>query len=152
MGDLIDAKDLGHFWMTSKTSPDAWLDKTEGLIGKHGGEVLSRGYGKAGGREAYMLTFRLEGNTFKVVWPVLPTQHAAQAARIQAATLLYHDVKSKIVTAKVFGTRAAFLQYLVLPGGRTAAELADTELTSVLPDLNAPLLLAGDVRGAEHGG
>ncbi len=53
------AEELGHYRQTSQASPDSWLDKTEKLIEGHGGKVLSRGYGKAEGRAAYMLGFEL---------------------------------------------------------------------------------------------
>ncbi len=143
------AEELGHYWQTSKTAPDAWLDKAEGMIEGHGGTVLSRGHGKAEGKEAYMLAFELEGQAYKVVWPVLDSRRNKRAARIQAATLLHHDIKSKIVTAKVLGNRTAFFQYLVLSDGRTTAEVADPELMHMLPDLNRPLLAGGDVVNGE---
>jgi len=144
------AEELGHYYMTSKSLPDDWLDKTEKLIEGHGGRVLSRGYGKAEGRAAYMLGFELDGQRYKIVWPVLPTKKGEQAARIQAATLMYHDVKAKIVSAEVIGNWQAFFQYLMLPDGRTTAEVVDAELALVLPDLNAPLLAAGDVMDGEY--
>ena len=143
------AEELGHYWQTSKTAPDIWLDKTEGMIEVHGGVVLSRGHGKAEGREAYMLAFELEGRPYKIIWPVLGSKRSERSARIQAATLLHHDVKSKIVAAKVLGNRTAFFQYLILADGRTTAEVADPELLDMLPDLNRPLLTNGDVIDAE---
>lgn len=138
------AEELEHYWQTSKSSPDDWLDKTERLIEGHGGRVLSRGYGKADGRAAYMIGFELEGNRYKIVWPVLSTKRSEQAARIQAATLMYHDVKAKIVSSLVLGNRAAFFQYMMLNDGRTVTEVADPELAIVLPDLNMPLLKGGE--------
>jgi hypothetical protein len=56
---------------------------------------------------------------------------------VQAATMLYHDVKAKAVSAKVHGVRAAFFQYLALPDGRTAAQLAAPDLTDRYPRLLA---------------
>lgn len=139
----MKAEELGHYWMTSKTAPDAWLDKTEGLIEGHGGTILSRGHGKMGQQEAYMLEFRFSGETFRIEWPVLPSSNQ-RAARVQAATLIYHDVKGKIVAAKVHGTRAAFFQYLLLPDGRTAVEIADSQISTVFPNLSRPLLSSPD--------
>ena len=49
--------------------------------------------------------------------------------------MLYHDIKAKAVAAKVHGARAAFFQYLLLPDGRTAAQAAAPELTSLWPKL-----------------
>jgi hypothetical protein len=48
-----------------------------------------------------MLEFDLGGERYKVVWPVLPTKTGKdRAARVQAATALYHDVKARCVTLK----------------------------------------------------
>ena len=58
-----------------------------------------------------------------------------RAARIQAATMLYHDVKAKCVSAVALGTRASFLTYLMLPDGRTAAQASAPELEQVFPKL-----------------
>ena len=58
-----------------------------------------------------------------------------RSARIQAATLLFHDVKAKSITAKVLGFRAAFFSYLALPDGRTMAEMATPELVGAFPKL-----------------
>lgn len=75
---------------------------------------------------------------FKLMWPVLPSREGnVKAARIQAATMLYHDVKAKVVTAKVLGTRAAFFQYLLLPDGRSASEATTPELANQIPQLLA---------------
>jgi len=139
----ILAEEIGHYYMTSKSSPDDWLDKIEKLIQEHGGTVLRRAFGKDENRAAYMLGFELDGQHYKVVWPVLSTKKSEQAARIQAATLMYHDIKAKILTAKVLGNRVAFFQYLMLSDGRTTAQVADEELAFVLPDINMPLLTGG---------
>jgi hypothetical protein len=64
------AEDLGHYWMTSKSSPDAWLDKTEELIRGHGGKILARAFSQAEGRAAYLLGFELDGERYKIVWRV----------------------------------------------------------------------------------
>lgn len=139
------AEEVGNYWMTSKSSPDDWLDKTEKLIEGHGGRVLVRSYGKGEGSSAYLLGFVLDGRRYKIVWPVLPTKKSEQAARIQAATMMYHDVKAKIMAASVLGNRVAFFQYLMLPDGRTTVEVSDPELAVVLPDVNMPLLTSGDI-------
>ena len=93
-----------------------------------------------------MLAFEIEGERYKVVWPVLVTQSGNEkAARIQAATMLYHDVKAKCISAAVLGVRSAFFSYLMLPDGRSAAELATPELDEMLPNLfSIPQLNAGN--------
>jgi len=140
----ILAEELGHYYATSKSSPDDWLDKTEKLIEGHGGKVLVRSYGKAEGSAAYLIGFLLDGRRYKIVWPVLPTKKSEQAARIQATTMMYHDVKAKIMVAAVLGNRAAFFQYMLLDDGRTVTEVAGPELAIVFPDLNMPLLTSGE--------
>jgi len=57
------------------------------------------------------------------------------SARIQAATMLYHDVKARCVSAKVIGKRTAFFSYLMLPDGRSAATVATPELAIQLPEM-----------------
>lgn len=136
------AEELGHYYKTSRTSPDSWLMRIEELIEQHGGRVLGHGYGRNGAdsREAYVFQFELDGERYKIVWPVLPTEKSKVAARIQATTLMYHDVKQKIVSSQVLGNRAAFFQYLMLPNGYTASEIADQDLLAAWGGLRRPLL------------
>ena len=132
------AEDIGHYWKTSTSAPDAWIDKAKTEIRAAGGKVLSEAFGSdAEGRAAFMLMFSFGSEQFKAVWPVLPTRRAqdARAARVQAATMLYHDIKAKAVAAKVHGVRAAFFQYLALPDGRTMAQVSTPELTATYPKL-----------------
>jgi hypothetical protein len=101
-----------NYWKTSKSSPDAWMERTRRQIEKLGGTVLAEGSGSEPGlgRAAYMLAFEIEGEHYRVVWPVLPSKTGDEkAARRQAATLLYHDLKAKAISAAVLGARAAFL-------------------------------------------
>jgi hypothetical protein len=131
-----------NYWRTGQSSPDTWLDHAKAEIAGAGGTVTGEAYvaEAASGRQAYMLAFMLDGERYKVQWPVLPTKSGNErTARIQAATMLYHDVKARCVSAKVLGARTAFLGYLMLPDDRTAAEVATPALASSLP----PLLTAG---------
>ena len=75
------------------------------------------------------------------MWPVLPTKSGDEkAARIQAATLLYHDIKARAISAAVLGARAAFFTFLMLPDGRTAAAIAAPEIAELMPRmLTAPI-------------
>ena len=87
-----------------------------------------------------MLTFEIKGEHFKIIWPVLPSRSKDEmAARRQAATLMFYDVKAKLMTAGVLGFRTAFFQYVLLPDGRTAGEVALPELAEAFP----PLLTGG---------
>ena len=131
-----------NYWRTGQSAPDAWLDHAKRELAAAGGTVLGEAFvaEASTGRQAYMLAFLLDGERYKVQWPVLPTKSGNErAARIQAATMLFHDVKARCVSAKVLGARAAFLGYLLLPDGRTAAEVATPALALSLP----PLLTAG---------
>lgn len=80
-----------NYWKTSRSSPDSWLEKTIGLIEQFGGEVLASGYGNEhmSGRAAYMMRFGVDGETFRIIWPVLPSESGdTLAARSQAATMM----------------------------------------------------------------
>jgi hypothetical protein len=133
-------EDVKHYWKTSSSSPDTWLSKSADLIRKHGGKILSEAFGTAMGRGAFMLQFEVKGEQFKIMWPVLPSKTRDEmAARRQAATLMFYDVKAKLMTASVMGFKTAFFQYVLLTDGRTAGELAAPELAYSFP----PLLAGG---------
>ena len=128
------AEDIGHYWKTGSSSPEVWIDKAKKVITDLGGKVVAEGFGSANGRAAYMLAFSLENQNFKVVWPILPTYKGEEiAARRQAATLLYHDIKAKAMTASVMGAQTAFFSYMSLPDGRTASELVAPEVITRFP-------------------
>ena len=127
-----------NYWKTSSLAPATWIEKTKKLIQKFGGEVLTEGFGSESitGKSAFMLTFEIEGDKFKVIWPVLPSKKGSEgAARRQAATMLYHDTKAKCLSAVVLGARAAFFSYLLLPDGRTTSEASFPELAKDIPNL-----------------
>ena len=132
---IVYAEDIGNYWRTSRTSPDTRLEKAKREIGRAGGNVLRDAFGsEAGGRAAFMIEFELGGDLFKILWQVLPSRSGDdRAARIQAATALYHDVKARAVSAKWLGSRAAFFSYLELPDGRPAAQATAPELLAAVP-------------------
>jgi hypothetical protein len=131
-----------NYWQTGASSPDTWIERAKNQIKALGGKTLMEAFGHdEKNNSAYMLGFQIGLDRFKVVWPVLPTRSGnIKAARIQAATMLYHDIKAKCLTAVIFGARSAFFSYLMLPDGSTAAQLADNELIQVIPKF---LLLGG---------
>jgi len=134
--ELPYAEDIGHYWQTGTSSPDVWIDKAKKLIHEVDGEILAEGYGSMGNQAAYMLAFRVDEDEFKVTFPVLQSRTGkTPAAKRQAATMLYHDIKAKCMVASVMGTRAAFFSYLMLPDGRTASEVATPELAQNFPFL-----------------
>jgi len=126
-----------NYWQSGKSPPDAWIDRTKALVKGLGGVILMDAFGSdASGRAAFAMQLEIGGEQYKVIWPVLPSRTKNErAARIQAATMLYHDVKQRCLSAVVLGARAAFFSYLVLPDGRTAAEVATPELADSLPAL-----------------
>lgn len=138
MQDIPYAEDVGHYWNTSKSAPDAWLDKARQLVESVGGQVVTVAFASEPhtGRAAYMMEFVVGPDRYKIVWPVLPSRRGNDlAARRQAATALFHDVKARVVAAKFLGVRTAFLPWLVLPSGRPAAQASDRALEQHLPAL-----------------
>lgn len=134
--DLPYAEDVRHYWQTSQSSPDVWMDRAKKVIQDLEGEIIADGFGSAGGRAAFMLAFKIKETKYKVVWPVLPTFSGKEiSAKRQAATMLYHDIKAKAMTASVLGEEVAFFSYMMLPDGRTSSELTKPELTDAFPKL-----------------
>jgi hypothetical protein len=135
MSEWLFAEDVGHYWQTSKSSPDIWIDRAKAEIEAVGGSVLREGFGRdTGGRAAFMLEFQLDGELFAILWQVLPSSTGNErAAKVQAATALYHDVKARCISSLWIGRRAAFFSYLELPDGRTTSQLATPELALSLP-------------------
>lgn len=152
MKNQIYAEEI-NYWKTGRSAPDTWIEKTRAQIEKlrdfpgcKDAQVFTEGFGKEvtmdalgeiTDRSAYMLGIVIGGEKFKVVWPVLPTKSGKDglAAKIQAATMLYHDIKAKCMTAAVLGARTAFFSYLLLEDGRTAAEASIPELSQGIPKL-----------------
>lgn len=147
----VYAEEVNYF-ETSTVAPDTWIEKAKKEITGIGGKVLQSGYGEdSNGRAMFLLAFKIGDDTFNIRWAALPYRTATKvekmkaqkerACKIQAATLLYHDVKHKVVMAKIKGVRASFLEYLLLPNGKTAGEAsADTDtFTALLPNLTLML-------------
>lgn len=129
-----------NYWKTGKGSADGWIEKAKREIRAVGGQIMGELYGSTNGLAAYSLRFIVDGNHYNLVWPVLPIKraHDAEAAKRQAATMLYHDVKARCMSAKVLGVRTAFFPFLQLPSGETAAQANMPDLMVALP-----LLLEG---------
>jgi hypothetical protein len=133
----VYAEDV-NYWKTGQSSPDTWIDRAKGEIIATGGKVLSEAYGSEmlTGRSAFMLSFSFGDDVFKAVWPVLSSKTKNEkAARIQAATMLYHDIKNSCVKVKVFGARVAFFHYLMLPDGRNASQASNEDLAQMFPKM-----------------
>ena len=132
--ELPFAEDIGHYWQTGSSSPDTIMEKTKKVIEGSGGIVTAEGYGSVEDKAAYMIAFKFGEDNFRVTWPVLPSRTGKEfAAKRQAATLLFYDIKAKAMTASVLGAKVAFFSYMRLPDGRVAGELANPELSSAFP-------------------
>lgn len=136
-----------NYWKTSRSSPDTWIEKAIDLIEKFGGTIIASGFGNEGGRAAYLIRFSLEGESFRILWPVLESETGDQfAARRQAATMLHHDVKAKCISAQVLGARVAFFSWAELPDGRVMFQVANADITKA-----APKMLLSKRKGGPNG-
>lgn len=138
--ELPDADKI-NYWKTSTSQPEKWIDRAAAQIEALGGHVLAHAYGQdpTTGASAYMMQFKIGEDDFKVVWPVLPVKDKKDqlTARRQTATLLYHDIKAKCLSATIKGARRAFFEYLRLPDGQTAGDMSGVDI------LEIPLILQG---------
>ncbi len=145
-----------NYWRTGTSSPDTWVDKAIKQIETLGGTIFHSAFGfdVAVGRAAYLLEFEIDYIAYKVIWPVLPTRGKdSRSARRQAATMLYHDVKARCISATVVGARTAFFAYMQLAGGQTAALATSEQLANAMPSLfrierpqlTGPVTLEGNV-------
>lgn len=136
MSEMLYAEDVGHYWKTGKSDPSRWIERAKQQIEEIDGTVLAEGYGSEiqTGRAAYMLAFKIAEDSFKLMWPVLPSKNRdTVSAKRQAATMLYHHVKAACMSALVLGARTAFFAHLMLPDGRTAGQATAPELLEMLP-------------------
>ena len=122
------------YWKSGSSSPDVWIQKAVDLLKKLGATSISEGFGSVDGRAAFAIAFEFDGEKFRSAWPVLPTKRPDdfRAARIQAATFVYHDLKAKALSASVLGVRSAFVGNLLLKDGRTTAEASSAELLAAV--------------------
>jgi hypothetical protein len=118
------------YWMTSQTSPDTWIDRTIKILTELGGKLQMEAFGKDGyGRGAYMLSFSVKDESYRIVWPLTQSRSGKiSAEKIQAATSLYHYVKAISLAAAVIGTKAALFTFMQLPDGSTVVENTDNAI------------------------
>lgn len=133
MSQPLYAEDV-NYWKSSQSSPDTWIDRAKREIQALKGNVTGELVGSVAGKTAFMLMFELDGECYEIKWPVLPSKTGnGKAAKIQAATALYHDVKARCVARKFLGSRVAFMPFLVLPNGLTVSEASTPQLSEQLP-------------------
>lgn len=138
--NLPAAEDV-NYWRTGRSAVDSWIDKCCRLIDEVGGTIIQKGMIWQNGDSVCLLAFSIDGESYRVGWPVLKTRAGDSddpAARIQAATFMYHDVKAKVMIAKVLGPRCAFIGNLMVTKNSTVGELNNLQLQKALPQL--PLL------------
>lgn len=147
----IFADDL-PYWKTSTSSPDTWIDKAKGEIVKAGGKVTGEAFASdSDGTAAFLLLFTFGNDKFKVSFHVLEPRQSKDlfAAKRQAATMLYHDIKARCLLVKVFGARRRFADFLMLPdGSATVGDAVDgdiLELPKLLMGSRAPELVSGEI-------
>jgi hypothetical protein len=134
MNEIPYAEDVGHYWKTGTSSPDAITEKTKKLIRGIGGTITSEMAGMINGKSGIMIEFHVASEKYRLLWPILESKAGNElAAKRQAATFLYHDVKNAVVNAKVRGVRAAFHGYLLLPSGQIASQLSAPESVEQIP-------------------
>jgi len=123
------------YWKSGQSSPGTWLDKAGDLIEKRGGIVTMKAEGRYNDRSGFMIDFKFDSQKFRIIWPVLPTKgkNVGVAARRQAATMIYHDVKGRINRLLILGPRAAFFEFQLLPDGRTVGQLSNQALIDYVP-------------------
>jgi len=146
------AEDSNYF-QTGKSTPDTWIDKAADQVEKIGGQVIMRGMGTHpdSGQSAFIFIFEIDGDTFRIVWPVLPlkshTTTKARGAKRQAATFLFYDVKARCLSSAILGTRSAFFSFIMLPDGRVASEVEKSEIAQLGTVLfgSEPQLIEGEI-------
>ena len=128
--ELPEAESL-NYWKSGRGSPDGWIAKARTQLDRAGGLWLGEAFISTPEGAKFVVSFELEDQLYRIEWPVLPSSEEL-AARRQAATMIYHDVKAMCVKARVFGFRVAFLSHLVLPNGRTAASAPASKIAGLL--------------------
>ncbi len=125
-----------NYWKSGSSTPDTWLDKAEKVIKDRGGEVVLRAEGTAEYGKTFLVDFKFGDDPFRIIWPVLPSRSGNEkAAKRQAATLIYHEVKARSLRASIFGNRAGYFDFLLLPNGQTVSQLSTPELLESVPKM-----------------
>lgn len=124
MSSLPFAED-SNYWKTGEAGPDTIRRRIEAQVEKLGGttRLFARGTDEEG-RSAFLFEFAIEGDRYRVMWPVLPTRGRpdASAQERQAMSFVYHEVKARALAAAILGTRASFAPYLLLGSGATVGQ------------------------------
>jgi hypothetical protein len=137
MRKSVHAEDF-PYWKTSKSSAETWRNNAAVEIKRAGGDIVSAGDIMLEGRSTVFITFKIDGEEYRVQYPVLQSRTKNEvAAKIQAATAMYHDIKARCNSLRWTGARIAFGGYRLLPSGLTDGQLSTPELASQLLPLPA---------------
>lgn len=133
---MIYAHEL-PYWKTGRSAAEVWIEKAKVEIKRAKGKVEREAFASENDKEAFLLTFAFGDDRFSIQWPVLPAKSGKdvdkRAAKVQAATMLYYDVKSRCVSARVLGVRSAFMGYLMLENGLTASQVSAADYLTLVP-------------------
>lgn len=141
MNKLPFGEDIGHYWRTSKKDAGYWLNSVRDMIVSIPGcKVLKKVDYEENDQNFFLVEFTVGLDWFKIIYPVLPVRQLKdrEAARVQAVTLMFHEVKSRMMLIKIFGIHYAFLNYLVADNGKTVSQMAVPELAKLPILLDAP--------------
>lgn len=132
------AEEVDHYYKTSTRSPETWFEMCRNLITKKGGKIIRWANADDSGKEVFIIQFSYGQTQYRMHWNVLPTRGSAIAARRQAVTALYHDIKAALVRAEWFGFDKAFVAWREIGDGRTMSDVTKEEIGSALPKLLPP--------------
>jgi hypothetical protein len=127
------------YWKSGQESIDTIQAKIHTEIQRAGGVVSQYGDLTDSGRTMFFVTFTLQGDQYRIAYPVLKSRSKNQTAAVltacrrQAVTMMYHDVKSRCVSVRVLGARTAFGGFRLMPDGRTDGQTSTPELLALLP-------------------
>jgi hypothetical protein len=125
------------YWQTSKSGVESWIEKIKKEITRYPslkGKVVTEAVMTIDDVSSIVLEFELQGDLFRIQWPVMKSKSGNQRAeKVQAATMIFYDVKARVITALVLGARAAFLSFLLLPDGTVAGTRTSSQLQAQLP-------------------
>ena len=127
-----------NYWKTGNTRPEIWVDKIKKELEKAGAKHIDTAVINSSKSFSIVLRFVFDDDNFCINWKALDCRPGNEdAAKIQAATMLHHDIKSKCHGCKrVKGSRKAFFEYLVLPDGQIASEVGTHQLPKFLEASN----------------
>lgn len=122
-----------NYWQSNSNDPNVTLGRAKKLIEDIGGRIDSEFIGMYQGQAMVVLGFTLQGESFRIDQVVLPSREKGPdcpAARRQAASMIHHAVKNRVVEAKVKGAVTAFVNYKLIQG-TPVEQLADPRMAEM---------------------